>query len=99
MHAEIIAINEACKNIDDWRLSECEIYVTMEPCIMCMGAILESRIKTVYCALINNKTHNLNQEILKKENLIVNYNILSSECEELLSEFFIKIRSKHKFDN
>ena len=45
MHAEIIAIRRACKKIGDWRLNECVMYVTMEPCIMCLGAIKESRIK------------------------------------------------------
>ena len=46
-HAELIAIEEACKRIGDWRLNDCEIYVTLEPCQMCMGAIAETRIKKV----------------------------------------------------
>ena len=47
-HAEISAIEDACKNIGDWRLDDCEMYVTLLPCLMCAGAILESRIKKVY---------------------------------------------------
>lgn len=47
-HAEIVAINEACKNVNDWRLSDCELYVSLYPCMMCLGAIKESRIKRVY---------------------------------------------------
>ena len=55
MHAEIIAIKEACKSINDWRLNECTIYVTMEPCPMCIGAIKEARIKDVICGIKNDK--------------------------------------------
>ena len=47
-HAEINAIEEACRNVGDWRLDDCELYVTLLPCLMCTGAILESRIKKVY---------------------------------------------------
>ena len=54
-HAEIIAINKACKKNKDWRLNECKMYVTLEPCMMCMGAIVESRIKKVYCGIENKK--------------------------------------------
>ena len=48
MHAEIIAIDKACKKLGSWRLDNCDIYVTLEPCMMCMGAIIESRIRNVY---------------------------------------------------
>lgn len=47
-HAEIMAINEACKYLNDWRLDECDLYVTLRPCMMCTGAIVDSRIKNVY---------------------------------------------------
>ena len=61
MHAEIIAIKEACKSINDWRLNECTIYVTMEPCPMCIGAIKEARIKDVICGIKNDKFNKLNE--------------------------------------
>ena len=54
-HAEIIAIEEACKVIGDWRLSECTLYVTVEPCLMCCGAIIQSRIKRLVYAASNAK--------------------------------------------
>ena len=47
-HAEIVAINKACKKMEAWRLSECDLYVTLEPCPMCAGAIIQSRIRNVY---------------------------------------------------
>ena len=52
-HAEIIAIKEACKNIGDWRLNGCEMYVTLEPCPMCAGAIVQSRISKLYIGTFN----------------------------------------------
>ena len=61
MHAEIIAIKKACKKNKDWRLNECTMYVTLEPCIMCMGAIVEARIKNIYCGIKNNKSNIYNK--------------------------------------
>lgn len=52
-HAEIEAIEDACKNINDWRLSNTEMYVTLEPCIMCIGAILQSRVKVLHIGAFN----------------------------------------------
>ena len=54
-HAEIIAIDQACKQLGDWRLSECDLYVTVEPCLMCCGAILHSRIRKVIYGTANSK--------------------------------------------
>lgn len=96
MHAEIIAINQACKKIGDWRLNECEMYVTLEPCLMCLGAIIESRIKKIYCGVINNKFHDLNSKISTAYQLDIEYNIMQSEISEQLSLFFKKIRNKEK---
>ena len=96
MHAEIIAINQACKKIGDWRLNECEIYVTLEPCLMCLGAIIESRIRKIYCGVINNKFHDLNSKISNTYQLNIEYNIMQSEINEQLSSFFKKIRNKEK---
>ena len=94
MHAEIIAIDEACKNIGDWRLNECEMYVTLEPCLMCMGAIIESRIKKVYCGVINNRSHDSNKKIIGDKEIDIEYDIMSQIVNKQLETFFNKIRNK-----
>lgn len=86
MHAEIIAISEACRKIGSWRLNDCVMYVTLEPCMMCMGAIIESRIKKVYFG-----TYNYNEQMYNKNKIakFVDCNLLESrECAYLLSNFF-----------
>lgn len=96
-HAEILAIEEASIKVNDWRLNECEMYVTMEPCIMCCGALIQSRINKVYYILDNNKFGGISDmsRILKKSqnNHIVqiekiNDPILENEYKQLLKEFF-----------
>ena len=87
-HAEIIAISKACKKIKNWRLDDCEIYVTMEPCMMCSGAIEQSRIKKIVYGVKNENygyTDNLkNVEIISK--------ICEKECREMVQTFFKKRR-------
>jgi len=92
MHAEIIAINKACKKNKDWRLNECEMYVTLEPCMMCMGAIVESRIKKVYCGIENKKSHQYNQKICNDENINIEYGILENDILIQVKNFFNNIR-------
>lgn len=101
-HAEILAIKKAEKKIGNWRLTECEMYVTLEPCAMCAGAILNSRIKKVYIGtrdfrmgacgtaidLSNIETFN--------HKFDVEFGILESECRKILSGFFSKLRNKNK---
>lgn len=94
MHAEILAIQKACKKNKDWRLNDCEIYVTMEPCIMCMGAIVESRIKKIYCGLRNNKTKSKNEQIYNEEKIIFRSGILEESILKQTNTFFKNIRSK-----
>ena len=65
-HAEIIAIEKACKKLKTWHLDDCEIYITMEPCMMCTGAIIQSRIKKIYYAIENEKFGYLNKIDTKK---------------------------------
>lgn len=93
-HAEIIAIKKACKRINDWRLNKCSIYITMEPCAMCMGAIVESRIKNVYCGLENKKSHNINKNIAKNEKITIENGILYKEIDTKLKSFFKSIRNR-----
>ena len=94
MHAEIIAINKACKKNKDWRLNDCEMYVTLEPCIMCMGAIVESRIKKVYCGIENKKTHLYNQKICGDEKIDIEYGVLKNDITIQVKTFFNSIRNQ-----
>ena len=93
-HAEIIAIKKATKKINDWYLKDCIMYVTMEPCLMCTGALIQSRIKKVVYGLKNDKFGYADsiENILsnKKNNHIVEVegNILASESKKLLQDFF-----------
>ena len=91
MHAEMIAIAQASKKIGDWRLDECSLYVTLEPCPMCKGAIVESRIKRVYYGTTRDKQM-FNYCEYGKNVIVENLNML--ECAQILSDFFIKKRSK-----
>lgn len=92
MHAEIIAIKKACKKNKDWRLENCEMYVTMEPCIMCTGAIIETRIKKVYCGIRNNTTKEITNQIYKDKKIEISFGILEDEILKLINTFFGKIR-------
>ncbi len=89
-HAEIIAINRACKKVHNWRLNDCELYVTMEPCMMCCGAIIQSRIaKVVYSVENENFGY---ASILQENNVEVNSGILYEECRKMIKDFFIQKR-------
>lgn len=80
-HAEIIAIRKACKALDDWRLNDCQMYVTLEPCPMCMGAIEQARItRLVYGAKIEKQPIDSNLQIVNQ--------VLGEECAKLLKTFF-----------
>ncbi len=94
MHAEIIAIKEACKSINDWRLNECSIYVTMEPCPMCIGAIKEARIKDVICGIKNDKFNKLNEIIEKELEINIEIGVCEDEIKNIVKKFFISIRNR-----
>ena len=98
-HAEIEAINNACKNLGGWRLFKCDLYVTLEPCPMCAGAIINSRIKNVYFGACDYKNGacgsvvNLFQlDFNHKPNF--ESGILETECSEILTRFFKNLREK-----
>jgi tRNA(adenine34) deaminase len=98
-HAEIEAINNACKNLGGWRLFKCDLYVTLEPCPMCAGAIINSRIKNVYFGASDYKNGacgsvvNLFQlDFNHKPNF--ESGILETECSEILTRFFKNLREK-----
>lgn len=93
-HAEIIAIRKACKKINNWRLENCEMYVTIEPCIMCSGAIIQSRIKKVFYGAKDNKGGGLGTSINVLEAKNINHvpevygGILIEECSKIISDYF-----------
>ena len=87
-HAEIIAISKACKKLKNWRLENCIIYVTMEPCMMCSGAIEQSRIKKIICGIKNENYGSTDQ--LKNVEIISQ--VCEEECRELVQSFFKKRR-------
>ncbi len=87
-HAEILAISKACKKIKNWRLNDCTIYITMEPCMMCSGAIEQSRINKIVYGTKNEKfgyTKSL-------KNIEIIPNICEKECKDLVQKFFKKMR-------
>lgn len=94
-HAEIIAIRRACNKLKDWRLKDCTMYVTLEPCIMCMGAIIESRVNMVVCGCKNNKYHNFIDYIKNFYKVTFECEVLEQECSEILKTFFEIKRKKN----
>lgn len=93
-HAEIIAIRKASKKINNWRLENCEMYVTIEPCIMCAGAIIQSRIKKVYYGANDNKGGGFGSSINVLNAKNINHHpaifggFLKEECSEIISKYF-----------
>lgn len=103
-HAEISAIDEACRNLGGWRLWQCEMYVTLEPCPMCAGAIINSRIKKVTFGAYDKKAGSFGS-VVDFNDLPYNHKpqieggIDEKECSELLSLFFEQLREKRKNKN
>lgn len=97
-HAEIITIQKACKKNSDWRLENCEMYVTLEPCMMCVGAIIQSRIKKVYIGTLDKKTgaviskFNVNSQYIVNHKFEYEVGILEDECSNILKDFFRNLR-------
>ena len=94
LHAEIVAINKACKKLKDWRLENCEIYVTLEPCPMCAGAIANARIKkVVFGAKEKTSNDNLCEKILTSTRLnhkceYIQDSNYEEACSKILTDFF-----------
>lgn len=99
-HAEIEAIEKACKKLKSWRIPDCELYVTLEPCPMCMGAVLNSRIKKVYFGAPEDKGRSLTRELatanLLNHTVEVEGGVMEAECREILSRFFSEMRLREK---
>lgn len=99
-HAEMIAIAQANQVLDSWRLPEAELYVTLEPCPMCSGAIINSRIAKVYYGAADEKAGtagtlmNLLTDLRFNHQVKVQKGLLQAECAQILSDFFANLRKK-----
>lgn len=104
LHAEICAINEACGNLGGWRLWQCEMYVTLEPCPMCAGAVINSRLKKVTFGAYDKKAGSFGS-VADFNSLPYNHKpeieggVDEKECSQLLSLFFEELRKKRKKKN
>lgn len=92
-HAELVAIERACKELNDWRLVGCDLYVTLEPCVMCLGACYNARIANVYFGafdLSGNGCVQLSEMIGRTLNheLTIRGGVLDKECSQLLTDYF-----------
>ncbi len=98
-HAEILAIKKASKKLNSWRLLDCDMYVTLEPCSMCAGALIQSRIRKVYIGASDEKTGacgsvlNLLGDYKFNHTVEIEKGILENECEALLKAFFKDLRN------
>ena len=101
-HAELIAIDKASKKLDSWRLTGCEMYVTLEPCPMCAGALINSRMSKLYIGTKDPKAGacgsvlNLLSDYKFNHKVEVEYGVLQKECEKILKEFFKELREWNK---
>ena len=101
-HAELTAIRKASRKTGDWRLEDCTMYVTLEPCQMCAGAIVQSRMQRVVIACMNKKAGcagsvlNLLQMQEFNHQVELTKGVLETECSEMLSQFFRELRDKKK---
>jgi tRNA(adenine34) deaminase len=99
-HAEMIALTAAANHIGNWRLNECSIYVTLEPCIMCTGALLSSRIKELYFSIFDPKfgacgsIYNLADDGKTNHKIKVYSGFYAEESKKLLQEFFDNLKNK-----
>lgn len=99
-HAEIEAIEKACKKLKSWRIPECDLYVTLEPCPMCMGAALNARIKKIYYGAPEDKGRSLTGELananLLNHTVEVEGGVMEAACRAILSRFFSEMRLREK---
>lgn len=103
-HAEITAINKASKALKDWRLEECTLYVTLEPCQMCAGAIVQARVTETVIGTMNPKAGcggsilNILEMPEFNHQVIVRRGVLQEDCTELLNTFFKELRERNKLE-
>ena len=103
-HAEIVAIKKASKKLNSWRLIDCDMFVTLEPCSMCAGALVQARLKKVYIGTMDYKTGacgsvlNLLNDYKFNHTVEIETGILQQECEEILKNFFKELRKSKKIN-
>lgn len=101
-HAEMLAIQSACKKEQNWRLSDCTLYVTLEPCPMCAGAMINARIKRIVYGAKNPQSGACGTKLSLPEMSLLNHTpevvsgVLQTECTDLMNAFFKKIRKRNK---
>jgi tRNA(adenine34) deaminase len=101
-HAEIIAIEGAARHFGSWRLNECDLYVTLEPCIMCVGAILQARMRRLIFGCLDPKAGAIESLYRLCDDQRLNHQVpaaggvLASEAAALLAEFFLKLRARKR---
>ncbi len=101
-HAEILAIQKASKKLKSWRLQDCDMYVTLEPCSMCAGALIQARVRKLYIGTMDKKTGacgsvlNLLKDYTFNHKVEVESGILQKDCENILKNFFKELREKKK---
>ena len=101
-HAEIIAIQKASKKLNTWRLYGCTMYVTLEPCVMCAGAIIQSRLDKVVVGTMDEKTGACGSVLNIIEDYKFNHivelkkGVMENECKDILQKFFKELRNKKK---
>lgn len=104
-HAELLVIQKACRKLGNWRLSDCDLYVTLEPCPMCLGALFQARIRKLYFGCPDHKRAKIksnescfgslaeqNSLIDNNHNLLIQGGILQEQCSQILKDFFKKKR-------
>jgi len=100
LHAEMTAIRKACKKLGTWRLNGCDLYVTLEPCTMCAGAIIQARIQNLYIGTSDLKAGAAGSviDVFRVDDfnhrVEVSWGILEEECSSILKDFFRELRSK-----
>ncbi len=101
-HAEILAIQKASKKLKNWRLYDCDMYVTLEPCSMCAGALIQARLRKVYIGAMDEKTGscgsvlNLLEDYKFNHKVDIEYGVCKKECENILKDFFKNLRKNKK---
>ncbi|BCE01424.1 tRNA adenosine(34) deaminase TadA [Marinicellulosiphila megalodicopiae] len=104
LHAEVVVIEQACKVLNNYRLNQCTLYVTLEPCMMCCGALVQSRIARVVYGAKESKTGcvhshlNLLEQSFLNHKILITSDVLKDECQNIMIDFFSKKRKTIKVE-